>query len=547
MLSLETGNTGYAIISANAASAAPSCTALPIAKVEASGSEIGNVPSNIADDLPATKWSFFGKGSWLSIDLGTIATICYVDVSWYKGDVRQNTFTISYSSDDKTYTQTWSGKSSGNTSSFERYEFAGGSVNARYIRVTVNGNTDNDWSAITEIKVYGDVFSVQDTTKPFIEVDQPINNSKIVAASTATVNIEGTATDFGSGVRIVEVRTDDMPYTPVIPASPKDWSSWSQYLTLTAGTHDIVVRATDNAGNQQWEVMAVRVLQKLGSTILAASPLTPEDRFGITELYPSALGGIEWTSKWDDGNPRQFGNTVDPGDSWFETTHGIGTYTVDGKDTLTASGNFTRMYVHDPSNIRQWSENLEITVYVKRINETQLVDYSGLQIFARTNHGTNGNENRNFCDDRGYGMLMLTDGRWKLEKETAHHLSNGYVDLPGEKPWDELPRSTWVGVKFVLRNMDNDTKVKLELYRDMTEGANGGKWEKIYEFTDNGTNFGAGYGACKPGVNPALPLTHSQIDPTSETKKPMLSVYARNEYGTMEYANFTIREINPLP
>jgi hypothetical protein len=69
----------------------------------------------------------------------------------------------------------------------------------------------------------------------------------------------------------------------------------------------------------------------------------------------------------------------------------------------------------------------------------------------------------------------------------------------------------------------------------------------MYEFTDDGSNFGIGYGECKTGVNPALQLIHSFINATSETKKPMLSVYARNEYGTMEYAKFSIREINALP
>ncbi|AIC15269.1 discoidin domain-containing protein [Nitrososphaera viennensis] len=540
LLPLATGN---GAISASAA--ATSCAALPVAKAEASGNEIGNVPSNVADGLPVTKWSIFGRGAWISVDLGTLATICHVDVAWYRGDTRQSTFTISHSSDATTYTQIYSGKSSGNTSSFERYDFA--DVDARYVRITVDGNTENEWSAISEIKVYGDVSAVQDDTRPSIAIDQPVNNSKVVVSSSATVSIKGKASDFGSGVKMVEVRTDGTAYMPATPASPGDWSSWTHTLMLPAGMHDIVARATDNAGNQQWHVAAVRVAQEPGSTIPASSPPTPTDRFGIAQLYPTAAGGIEWSSKWDNGNPRQFGNVPDPDDNWFETTHGIGTYTIDGEGTLTASGNFTRMYVHDPANVREWSENLEITMYIKRINETQLIDYSGLQLFARTNHGTNGNENRNFCDDRGYGVLVLTDGKWKLEKETAHHLSNGYVDLPGKKPWGGLPKDTWVGIKFVLRNMDNDTKVKLELYRDMTAGLNGGKWEKMTEFVDNGTNFGVGYGACKPGVDPALPLIHSFIDSTSETKRPMLSVYARNEYGTMEYANFTIREINPLP
>jgi hypothetical protein len=174
------------------------------------------------------------------------------------------------------------------------------------------------------------------------------------------------------------------------------------------------------------------------------------------------------------------------------------------------------------------------------------VDYSGLQVFARTNHGTNANEEVNLCDDRGYGGLVNINGDWSFEKETAHHLDNGYAGAADQRPSGDLPKNTWVGFKYVLRNMDGGTKVKLEMYRDTTGGVNGGNWQKVTEFIDNGKNFGDGHGACRSGVNPALPLIHSFINASSESKKPMLSVYARHEFGTMAYSDFTIREINPL-
>ena len=303
-------------------------------------------------------------------------------------------------------------------------------------------------------------------------------------------------------------------------------------------------------------ILVVGISQKPGPAVPTTTTTTTttttrnsspsKDRFGITELYPTSASGMEWSSKWDNGAARTIVNDVDPEDDWFETKHGDGTYTIDGAGTLTASGDYVRMYVHDPANEREWSENLEITLYVKRISETQIVDYSGMQVFARTNHGTEGRENVNYCDDRGYGGLVNINGQWSFEKETAHHLDNGYVDVASQRPSGELPLNTWVGFKYVLRNMDDNTKVKLELYRDMTGGLNGGSWQKITEFIDNGNNFGAGYGACRPGVDPALPLIHSFIDDSSESKKPMLSVYVRHEYGTMAYSGFDIREIDPL-
>ena len=51
----------------------------------------------------------------------------------------------------------FSGASSGTTSSYERYTF--GAVNARYVKVTVNGNTLNAWASISELTVTADTTS----------------------------------------------------------------------------------------------------------------------------------------------------------------------------------------------------------------------------------------------------------------------------------------------------------------------------------------------------------------------------------------------------
>jgi hypothetical protein len=104
-----------------------------------------------------------------------------------------------------------------------------------------------------------------------------------------------------------------------------------------------------------------------------------------------------------------------------------------------------------------------------------------------------------------------------------------------------------VGVKYLVRNMATNRQVKLELYRDLSGGAEGGKWEKITEFVDTGRNWGLGKDAPAPGVPPELPLIRSAVLPGSETRLPMLTVLLRHEYGTMEYEKLSIREIEPLP
>ena len=69
--------------------------------VTASGND-GNVPSNVLDNNLNTRWSNLGVGSWIQLDLGAKKSICSVDITWYRGDVRQNNFVISIS-DDGTY------------------------------------------------------------------------------------------------------------------------------------------------------------------------------------------------------------------------------------------------------------------------------------------------------------------------------------------------------------------------------------------------------------------------------------------------------------
>lgn len=268
------------------------------------------------------------------------------------------------------------------------------------------------------------------------------------------------------------------------------------------------------------------------------------DVFGIKNLLPTRAGGREWFAHWT-GKAREFVD-ADPDDKWFDTNHGDGEYSVDGHGKLTATGPIVRMYVHNPDGT-EWNENLEITVYFTRRTETQLVSYSGPQIFARTNHGTIGDERKNLCDDRGYGAKVTVDGRWEFEKETAHHRPHGSASVATAKPWPELPTNVCVGVKYILRTMNNGTHVKLELYRDLAHGTKGGQWEKMTEFVDNGHNFGLGADAAAPGVKPELPLIHSLVLPDSESKKPMITVYLRHEYATIDYEKFSIREVDALP
>jgi hypothetical protein len=128
------------------------CTPLSALAVVASGND-GNVPQNTLDDSLDTRWSNFGKGSWIDYDLGADRTISGAAIAWHLGNQRANAFTLSVSSDGTNYTTVYTGTSSGTTTAAETYTFA--SRTGRRLRITVNGSTLNDWASIAEARGCG--------------------------------------------------------------------------------------------------------------------------------------------------------------------------------------------------------------------------------------------------------------------------------------------------------------------------------------------------------------------------------------------------------
>ncbi|MGC2571501.1 MAG: discoidin domain-containing protein, partial [Candidatus Nitrosopolaris sp.] len=129
------------------------CQKLPIASVTATGND-RNVQINVLDNNVYNKWSNLGVGSFIQADLGAPKTICSVDITWYRGNLRQNNFVISVSNDGNSFSNVFTGKSSGTTLFAEKYNLPT-SVTARFVRLTVNGNTENNWASIAKLSVDG--------------------------------------------------------------------------------------------------------------------------------------------------------------------------------------------------------------------------------------------------------------------------------------------------------------------------------------------------------------------------------------------------------
>lgn len=266
-----------------------------------------------------------------------------------------------------------------------------------------------------------------------------------------------------------------------------------------------------------------------------------KDKFGIKKIYSTVLNGRTWYSKWNNGHARSWTDqSNDPYDSEFVTKYkGIGSYKTDGKGVLKISGENPRMYVIDPNRIKKW-RNVEITIYGKRISDNN--DPSGgIMAYARTNHMIDSN----LCDTRGYGGRFKYDGYLNFEKETKH--GSGYAQKGDKYYWyGGMPKNTWIGLKFIVHDR-LDGNVKLELWVDKTNGYNGGAWNKVGEFIDNGNNFGINSPSCQANVNPATRLTKYGNRIGSESGKPNLAVYFRSDgvYSNgLWYKESSIREIN---
>jgi len=161
------------------------CADASIQNVKTSGSQTGFPGSNVLDDNLNTRWSNNGVGSWIQLDLGTSKNICSISIAWYKGNERQNNFVISASNDGVKFSNILSSKSSGSTQSPEKYNFD--DTNARYLRITVNGNTQNSYASITEISI--SVISFQVQFRQIFILEQQVTGDLLAVIMEKTVQL----------------------------------------------------------------------------------------------------------------------------------------------------------------------------------------------------------------------------------------------------------------------------------------------------------------------------------------------------------------------
>jgi peptidoglycan/xylan/chitin deacetylase (PgdA/CDA1 family) len=148
------------------------------------------------------------------------------------------------------------------------YLFDHGTTKVIWTATDKAGNASNATQYIT-------IALTADTTVPTITIDSPANgtiikgnvsssSSSSLPSSTSTgpyyIQVRGTASDDESGVKVVEVRTNDTDYQMARQVVKGSWSNWTATLPVKgAGNTEIIARVTDFFGNQQWETNVVQV------------------------------------------------------------------------------------------------------------------------------------------------------------------------------------------------------------------------------------------------------------------------------------------------
>ena len=226
-----------------------------------------------------------------------------------------------------------------------------------------------------------------------------------------------------------------------------------------------------------------------------------KDKFGISQLLPSPAGGWQWFNNWDTGGT--FSNIdpltpywTHPQDPYFhiEDTSGL-TFSISGGIlTLNHSGEKDyRVEVFDVTDSRRWV-NIEATVYynLDNLDYTNPFQFPG---YDRINIGSDHHFPVDRCayNAHEYTSEFKREGQIFLTKEAFHFVEvaarpNPSWKLEGKELWwpnqpsQRPPQDVWIGYKLIKQLQDAGKNVRLQLWRDLSDGVNGGDWQKIMEW-----------------------------------------------------------------
>ncbi len=559
-----------------------SCNETQILGISASASDKSFPASAVLDLNPQTLWSTYGMGAWLQLDLGKVKTVCGLDIAWYKGNQRNVNFIISVSKDGSTYKNVFDSKSSGTTTSFERYDLQ--DVDARYIKITVNGNTQNNYATIADLRVNtAGLENINPVEQPNVSsgsADQctKAKISKVTASGHYKNDVTSNAIDNNPQTRwsnqknpssitldlgnsktvcnldIQWYKGDARVYGFVISIS-KDNKKFKDVLkTKSSGSSsnpesydfsDVsarYVRITVNGNTQNTfasiEEINVNIKANGGSNTPPPPPPPPPPQpspgnDGVQMIYPTADGGETWFFNPDNPVDGQFDSngaeiSKNSDGSWHlkPGTTRMNVYTKSAG--LLSDKQRSNLATYDYSALAQkgyWYQptdwkNVEATGYFK-VSSSSSGD--GISFVTRSVRHSNAIENG--CGGSAYHNNIRFDGTFQYKKEMWHV---NYDILSPTKNGIGSIMNKWVGFKGVVYNLPDGT-VKLESYVDKD---NNNHWQKVEELVDSG-HWGNDMTHCNANA-PGAAITWAS---------PMFDY--KSTGVTYDFQKLSLREIDP--
>ena len=150
----------------------------------------------------------------------------------------------------------------------------------------------------------------------------------------------------------------------------------------------------------------------------------------------------------------------------------------------------------------------------------------------------------NVCDATGLASRFRDDGKWDWEKELKHPSSTVYsTKYASDAPLfseGAIPLNRWIGMKFIVCNIDNNAHVKFETYidsvSDITGGPppGGGHWDVVGSMIDSGSNWPGGDISGCPNLSQNMAVTVGNG-----------TMLIRTDGEACDWTMLSLREINP--
>ena len=133
-------------------------TAATIAKINSSGYQSSNYPSNITDGNTSTVWSADGNNQWLTLKLATPFKIDHLVLAFLQGQQYESYFEINASKDSLTWDPVLlDGASCGFSGGRQVFDFPASDTSKKYsyLKYIGHGNSLNTSNIISEFNIFG--------------------------------------------------------------------------------------------------------------------------------------------------------------------------------------------------------------------------------------------------------------------------------------------------------------------------------------------------------------------------------------------------------